>query len=256
MKKKQLATMGVALGLTAAIGVGGTLALLSAKSEQVTNTFVAGKGLASGDLMLNEAKIKESTESTDGTGKWIVGSNYDRPESTNKEQDRVTKNEYTNLESGDVLYKDPTVHVKPGTADCYILVNISGLDELKSNGIEIEDTNNELDKKWKKVSSSGSSLDGIYYYAGENSQGSNCAEVSTNESDCQNFTLFEKLNVGDGIFNETGASKLEGTSIDIVAAAVQAKNVDPDVTSTEEDGIMQNLPEGFENAFSSSDVTE
>lgn len=117
MKKTQLAKLGLTLGLVGAVGVGGTMALLSAQSKTVTNTFTVGKGLHDSDITLDEAKVNPDT------GKEIKGEGAER----------VQKNEYKNLEQGAELDKDPTVSIKTTAADCYVFVKIEGIDDKYYN---------------------------------------------------------------------------------------------------------------------------
>lgn len=136
MKKRQLATLGLTLGLVGAVGVGGTMALLSAQSETVTNTFTVGKGLHDSDITLNEAKVDSET------GKEIVGA------------ERVQTNEYKNLEQGVELDKDPTVSIKNTAADCYVFVKIDGLKD--SNGTDPSKYYDvTIDKNWIAATTKG-----------------------------------------------------------------------------------------------------
>ena len=109
MKKKQIAKLAVTLGLVGAVGVGGTLAALTAQSKAVTNTFTVGKGLHNTDIKLDEAPVDPNT------GKETSGP-------------RVQNNTYSNLEQGAELDKDPTVTIESTAADCYVFVEITGLD--------------------------------------------------------------------------------------------------------------------------------
>lgn len=138
MKKRQLATLGLTLGLVGAVGVGGTMALLSAKSETVTNTFTVGKGLHDSDITLNEAKVDPET------GEEIVGDGAER----------VQTNEYKNLEQGVELDKDPTVYIKNTAADCYVFVKIDGLKD--SNGTDPSKYYDvTIDKNWIAATTKG-----------------------------------------------------------------------------------------------------
>lgn len=137
MKKRQLAKLGITLGLVAAVGVGGTLALLSAQSEVVTNTFTVGKGLHDTDITLDEAEVDPNT------GKEIP------------EGERVQSNSYLNLEQGAKLDKDPTVTITNTAADCYVFVEITGLDETYYDV--------KIDENWVKTS-----RDNIWAYRADN----------------------------------------------------------------------------------------
>ena len=111
MKRNKVAKLMVVAALVGAIGIGGSLALLTARSEAVTNTFTVGKGLHDTDITLDEAQVNENGEEIDGA-------------------ERVQKNTYQNLEQGDGLDKDPTVTIKDTAADCYVFVLVDGLKKI------------------------------------------------------------------------------------------------------------------------------
>lgn len=112
MKKRKVAKLMAVVALVGAVGVGGSLALLTAQSETVTNTFTVGKGLHNTDINLDEAKVDEN-------GKEIVGEGAGRTQT----------NSYNNLEQGDKLDKDPTVTISTTAADCYVFALVDGLKE-------------------------------------------------------------------------------------------------------------------------------
>ncbi len=122
--KKSLITMLVALCLVGALGVGATLAYLSATSEVKTNTFTIG---AVG-ISLSE------TASVEGTNATVV------------ENATKTGYDFTGIQPGDVLGKVPVVTVAADSKDCYVVVKVTGdalltanidtnLWESKGNGI-------------------------------------------------------------------------------------------------------------------------
>ena len=93
---------GLSAGLVAVVGVGGTLAYLSAQSDVVENSFTVGKGFIPGPgsdsaILLDEVKVDPETGKPVENGK------------------RVLENEYNNLLPGDVRVKDPTVHLGGGS---------------------------------------------------------------------------------------------------------------------------------------------
>ena len=62
MTKKKLMMAGLSAGLVAVVGVGGTLAYLSAQSDVVENSFTVGKGFIPGPgsdsaILLDEVKV-------------------------------------------------------------------------------------------------------------------------------------------------------------------------------------------------------
>lgn len=233
MKKKQMAQLGVALGLVGAIGVGGTLALMTQTSNAVVNTFTVGNALVDGDITLDEAKMKNAQEPTEGNV-WEVSrtdptdqSGYDYNKVDNDE--RVQANHYLDLQPGDDIYKDPTVHIAKDTADCYVFINVSGISSLESKGLTVDDTNNYLEAasntyKWvpmEKNTTAGG--DGIYYLADTNNQ----PLVVNSETSAQNYMVFESLDAGDNMYDDKGNSKIsDSDNITVTACAVQAKGTD------------------------------
>lgn len=151
--------MGVALGLTAALGVGGTLAILSQQSNTVTNTFAVGNGINAEDIKLDETDI--------------TAENFDGQVSDSKRTEEG--NNYENIEPASHLVKDPQVHITADAADSYVFVNITGLDEYLA---EIGEENqavtdfgaNGVWKKYESEETEETSLNGVYYYAGDSNE--------------------------------------------------------------------------------------
>lgn len=229
MKRKQIAKLGLTLGLVGAVGVGGTLAALTAQSKEVKNTFAVGKNLTANDLILDEYDLQDDNRTAD------------------KSKPRVQKLNFQNLMQGDGLDKDPTVQIKKeGTAECYMFVKVTGLDALNAQGITVN-----WDKEhWKKYSDSDK-LDDYYYYI-DNS--SSVIDPSKLTSDTINSgdgfyeleSLFTKVTVSDTaeLYEEDPEQKGEYKAVDlddivVQACAVQAQNVD-DIHVA-----YSKLPEGF-----------
>ena len=99
---KKTLTMVLALVLVFALGVGGTLAWLSATTTPVVNTFTVGDI----NIDLNEHEYVPSTKSL----------------ATDKEL--VKTNENYKFVPGDTLPKDPYVTVKAGSEACWLFVKI------------------------------------------------------------------------------------------------------------------------------------
>lgn len=144
MKKKSLMTMLATLSLVAVVGVGATLAYLSDKTDPVTNTFTVGNV----DITLDEEKFGSENERTD------------------------EGNKYENIQPGDVLTKDPTVHLSKGSEEAYVFLEVSGLDDflaaegLDKNGnpVPLFTLDDQAYKGWKKADGLETKKDGIYYY--------------------------------------------------------------------------------------------
>lgn len=148
MKKKSLITMSAALSLVAVVGIGATLAYLSDTTEVVTNTFTVGNVA----ITLDETDI-------DGN----VGDRTDEG------------NDYTNIQPGDVLTKDPVVHLTEGSEEAYVFIKVEGLDDLlgvKGKNAAGEDVNafaldDDAFDGWIKVSDDEDDeddYDGVYRY--------------------------------------------------------------------------------------------
>lgn len=224
MKKKQLTTMGVALGLTAAIGVGGTLAILSQTTGPVTNTFAVGVNIDESDFSIKEnpVEFQDGDYTFKSTNEWI------------------SSNDYSNILPGATLDKNPTVifgeDVTGKMADCYMFVYVQGIDALKAKGITL----NDWGTKWKKVTitegvasvvevSAENATDGMYIYDESSSDVADYEIVPAN-----NFKLdavFNKLDVSTGFDMQLD----ENQQIKVWACAVQYDNVNLNTACTEAD---------------------
>lgn len=202
MKKKQFVQLGVTLGLVAAVGVGGTLAALTAKSDVVTNTFTVGKGLHDSDITLDEAPVDPDT------GKETVG-------------ERRQQNTYKNLEQGDVLDKDPSVTIKDTAADCYVFVAVTGVKDSPYYNVTIDDS-------WIKVqdSSYNNSNTQVYVYSTDKEN----AAIVTGGLTTEAGLVFDKVIIKDDAplysdENQDGNyDKVTLDQIVVKACAVQAAN--------------------------------
>lgn len=228
MKRRKVAKLMAVVALVGAVGVGGSLALLTATTGSVTNTFTAGKNLTPTDLKLDEYQLSDNNRTA------------------NKEAARVNNLEFKNLMQRDVMEKDPTVQIKGTAAQCYMFVKVTGLQNLIEKGINV-DWNNV----WVKADGNTNKADGYYYYNGTRGAVSgrrNVIDPSLLKDDTitpedgyfELESLFTKVTVGDkatiyGADNNIG-------SIKAWACAVQAQNVD----SWEE--AYAALPDDFKNA--------
>lgn len=199
MKKKQLMTMGVALGLTAALGIGGTLAILSQKTGVVTNTFVVGSGLKATDITLDEKDIVKST--------------------TEQEVRTTTGNTYNNIEPASTLEKDPKVTISAEAADCYAFIKVVGMDAYRTavgldNDIFMK---SKLGTEWKKYNNGNidtstlETLDGVYVYTGND----NLADKVSQGDEKFTSTIFDGINLkaNADLYYEQGDSIPEGSEI-------------------------------------------
>lgn len=156
MTKKRIATMATCIALVGAVAVGGTLALLSAPSNDVTNTFTVGKGYDQNDpnpdFYLDEAKVAQVTEG-DNIGGYAETA-----------APRVESNEYANIVENALLAKDPQFHISEDceVAQSWIVAKISGFNSeegkttLKFTDVDDADKeNNAVDGTWYKVTKAG-----------------------------------------------------------------------------------------------------
>lgn len=120
MKRNKVVKLMAVVALVGAVGVGGSLALLQAQSETVTNTFVVGKGLHENDINLDEAEVNPETG---------VAVNPEK---------RVTTNTYKNLEQGIHVDKDPTVTIDTEAANCYVFALVDGIKDSPYYDVTID----------------------------------------------------------------------------------------------------------------------
>ena len=157
MTKKRIATMATCVALVGAVAVGGTLALLSQQSNNVTNTFTVGSGYHTNhqDLILDEAKVAQVTS----------GANLGGYEET--AAPRVYTNAYTNLVENAFLDKDPQFHIADDceVATSWVVAKISGFNsESGKTTLKFTDVDDETEATpenklvkgtWYKVTKSG-----------------------------------------------------------------------------------------------------
>ncbi len=186
MKKKSLLTMVLALALVGAVGIGATLAYLSDATTTMTNTFTVGSGI--------DIKQDESDESTPD-------------DDTDRTEDG---NDYTDIQPGDVLVKDPTVTVKANSSECYVFMQVTGADALTAQNFTFDAFN----AAWTKVAGAeGSVLDGVYQYK---------TTVAKAETDTVLEPLFTTVTYSMDV--EAVAGEL--ADVVIKSCAVQAANMD------------------------------
>ena len=163
MTKKRIATMATCIALVGAVAVGGTLALLSAQSNDVTNTFTVGKGYDQNepnpDFYLDEAKVAQVTEG-DNIGGYAE-----------TDDARVESNQYANIVADAYLAKDPQFHI---SSDCevahsWIVAKVDGFNTtpgattLKFTDVDDTDmANNAVAGSWYKVTEG--EAEGTYVY--------------------------------------------------------------------------------------------
>ena len=171
--------------------VAGTFAYLTSTTDPVTNTFTAGKV----SITLDETDVN------------VYG--------TKDSNNRVTENAYK-LIPGHTYVKDPTIHVKAGSEECYLFVKVV-------NGIS------DIEDSAKSIASQMTANGWVIFDADEgiyvldhpvNALGANDVDVAV----FANFTINATAdNVADYV--TTDANKI---MIEVTAYAVQADGVTGD----------------------------
>lgn len=215
MKKRQLAKLGLTLGLVAAVGVGGTMALLTAETDEVTNTFTVGDGLTAADLELDETNIK------------------------NPEGARVKENTYENLTPSMSFVKDPQVRISEKAADCYAFIKVSGVDEFLAAVKDAEITGWNTGWKLYNKETEDSKRDGIYYWQPD-ADATEGLKVSVGNNAFSQY-VFQGIALGKNaeLYNTDGTKKDSIPEIKIDACAVQAAG-----TNAWNDAVSE-LPDEF-----------
>lgn len=243
MTKKKMMMAGMSAALVAVIGVGGTLAYLSAQSDSVMNTFTVGSGFVPGPDGKGAIKLDESK----------VDFNFDSREEVVDPDNRVTTNAYPDLLPGDMRTKDPTISLTVGSPESYIFIRMEGADALAAKGVYLYDENAEgldpgftgngfnSDGEWTKVEDLGDSedagIDGIY-------RRNETVDFRTVEGKLKGDyetvdTLFDKIVFSDAVDMNTFEPEQELGKLIIKSVAVQAANVDPDTALEEAKNVAQ-----------------
>lgn len=102
MKRKNMISMVTSLALVGVVAIGGTLALLTQQSNNVTNIFTVGDGYDANEIKLDEDTVYQEVSGTNLGG--YKGNGVDVEE-------RVETNTYANLVANTTLDKDPTFRI-------------------------------------------------------------------------------------------------------------------------------------------------
>lgn len=182
MKKKTL-TIAIALVLVVALAVGATYAYLTAKTEAVKNTFVAGGAVKQSDLELFEHVANKKTDGSytlDTSKKAIAGENG-------------VYNSYTVM-PGVNLPKDPTVNVKAASGAYYLFVEVTKGSGFASVTVG-EKTGTPLScnvdtAKWQPLTLTGKDANREVYVYYVNKDGAKTYIQNTN---VENVAVLEKI---------------------------------------------------------------
>lgn len=117
MKRKNMISMVTSLALVGVVAVGGTLALLTSQSDQVTNTFTIGTGYQADDFYIDENAVKRDYETLTNYGGYVEDTEKPRGDSIN----------FADVVPGTTLSKDPTLHIRTTAPESWVVAEISGL---------------------------------------------------------------------------------------------------------------------------------
>ena len=200
--KRILLTVVSAL-LLVAVSVGGTLAWLQAETGIVKNTFTVGEGIA---IELDEAKVYAPGTEPNGTefGQAIEG----------EDAERVKANTYK-LVPGWTYDKDPIVHLKAVSGDCYLFVKVI-------NGIEAIEVAGETSIAAQMAANGWVALDGVdnvYFYGKTDDEKGDVVSNKTEDAPDVDFPVFATFTIQN--LSSIDAS-YKGDLVTIDAYAIQA----------------------------------
>lgn len=233
MTKKRIATLATCIALVGTVAVGGTLALISSQSKQLTNTFTVGGGYneRGSDFILKEHAVTQ--DPVDGgydakvPEKWVMGT-------TAPAGDKYPGNNYADLVPNTDLAKDPTFAIDTDceVAESWIVAKVSGLNTLKGAGISVSAVAEA--NKWLVLES----LDATTVPT-ENAK----VNTYTNDDDGTVYLIYsQKVARGtttDPLFTTMRAGAnvtADNTNLDIKGVAVQALN-----NSTLDDATLKQI---------------
>lgn len=110
MKRKNIAAMITSIALVGAVAVGGTLALLTSQTEDLTNTFTVGAGYANTKFALQEDVVAQTPNDVYDEDNVKIATAGDYIAKTGEDgQVTVTENDqsYANVIPGSSLHKNP-----------------------------------------------------------------------------------------------------------------------------------------------------
>lgn len=212
MKNKRMVSMCAALGLVAVVGVGGTLAYLSAQTGTLTNKFTfTDQGI---NITLDEAKIDEKNQAT--------------TERVEAGKTQVYNNVLPNM----IMDKDPTVTVLQDSLNCNVFVSV----ENANTQLRIVDLNRTAWTEITDLAQYGYTPDEntkYYVYSGTKANGTpevgdEFKVVPSNIGITTLESVFTKVQAANDL-----SSKTEFSDIVVKAAAVQADSAtDEDAAKT------------------------
>lgn len=213
MKRKKVAKLMAVVALIGAVGVGGSLALLTAETQEVRNTFTVGAGLKGTDIELDETNVDKEND---------------------QEPDRDKTNTYSDIQPNTTILKDPQVRLvnEGDRADAYVFIRVSGCDEFMNavNNIDSSKAQSTFEKwneNWHMIAKENvdAKYDGIYVYSTSPTFNVQTGGEIVDGSEEFSQFVFEGINLSKDAnlyAEESGQNVLEKNPIVIDACAVQA----------------------------------
>ena len=246
MKRKNMISMVTSLALVGVVAVGGTLALLTSQTKQLTNTFTVGEDYADDgtDFKLKENKVDRVLD--DPKEGYEFGDYAKNDQVWEGSEVGTTANEYKDIIPDSKLDKNPWFEIKVDVEDpapnSWIVAKVTGVNDLKTKGVTLGD----VGENWAVVS--GNAQDG---YTFEDVTVDTLVDGAIlvykdqlTQRNSRTNSLFTCLNVSPD-FNEAAFGKATKNLV-IKGVAVQAVEGDSeDLDETTLGEIMASLPSNF-----------
>lgn len=203
MQKKNVLTMALSVSLVGVIAVGGTLAYLTANTEELTNTF---------SFTTNGIGLTLSETATEGIG-------YDINKTSASEGDGI---EYTNIVPGATLDKEPSLTVAQNSVDCYVYALVTGIDT---------DTTDDFYTTW------GTNWNAVSGFQGEGTLLKYQVKVTTTNTASASYTIPNPI-----FTSVTVNSDIEST-VDFDDVVIQGYAIQADAADADEQAIDYFTPD-------------
>lgn len=221
MTKKRIATMATCIALVGAVAVGGTLALLSSQTKELTNTFTVGDNYLANDFILKEYKVTQQ-----GNGDYA-----------NTSSETTSDVSYDNVVADSDLDKSPWFELVDSNSEdgktpprSWIVAKVNNIEALTTAKLNI--TN--VDEGWRLVTATKAG-DAWTYQLDSDALAAADFKADTAETKYY-FVYMTQLTAGgktNPLFTKLHAADIAdtlNTSVDVKGVAVQAVTADSNLT--------------------------
>ena len=217
MKKRKIMMSAMSAALVGVVAIGGTLAYLSAQSNQVTNTFNVGAGY------IDDGKH---------VGLWLDEVDVTNPQSRTEEG-----NTYEDMLPGSTVVIDPTFHMTEGSTQSYVIAKVTGMDDAMMAGYIFKNAAGNIDfnGEWVKVAGLDENTevvtpggDGYYIYTNVETGEPAIVDASEAEDDIELVEMFNTVTLTQEIDSSSEMTIANNQNVYISGAAVQATNNTPE----------------------------